>query len=158
VRALPVVVVVAVSTLFAGCPAVDLKELQFTRTKPAESDIVGTWRPTADTLKDIRGRGHYPVATHEINLRADHTFSMRNMPDWWSNGFGESHGQFESGDGTWQFEAGKDVWQIWVVRLHFPSVTTWINLYRQRPPYLIFIRVGDPNNGDAMFFERATKT
>jgi hypothetical protein len=144
--------------LVAGCPAVDLKELQFTRTKPAESDVVGTWRPTVDTLKDIRGRGHYPVATHEIILRADHTFSMRNMPDWWSNGFGESHGQFESGDGTWQLEAGKNVWQIWVIRLHFPSVTTSINLYRQRPPYLIFIRVGDPNNGDAMFFEHATKT
>jgi hypothetical protein len=84
-------------------------ELQFTRTKPLESELVGTWRPTADTLKDIRGRGHYAAATHEVVLRQDHTFSIRNMPDWWSNGFGESHGQFEAGDGTWHLEAGHDV-------------------------------------------------
>lgn len=152
------VIAFAVSWLLVGCPAVDLKELRFTRSRPAEGELIGTWRPTAATLKEIRGRGHYPPASHEIVLRDDHTFSMRNMPDWWRNGFGDSHGQFESGDGTWQVEAAKDVWQIWVLRLRFPSFTTWINLYRQRSPYLIFIRVGDPNNGEAMFFERTTKT
>jgi hypothetical protein len=157
-RCVSVATAVLVSFFIVGCPMVDWKELQFTRHKPAEADLIGTWRATAATVKDIRGRGHYPAATHEIILRGDHTFSLRNMPDWWSNGFGESHRQLESGDGTWEIEPARDVWQIWVVRLHFPSLTTWINLYRQKPPYLIFVRVGDPNNGDAMFFERATKT
>ena len=91
-RALAIAAPIALGFLVTGCPAVDWKELQFTRHKPSEQELVGTWRPTAATLKEIRGRGHYPVATHEIIVRADHTFSIRNMPDWWSNGFGESHG------------------------------------------------------------------
>jgi hypothetical protein len=145
---------VALVILFAGCPAVDWKELRFTRHKPAEHDIVGTWRATRSTVKDIRGRGHYPAASYELVLHADHTFSMHNMPDWWSNGFGESHGQLESGDGAWDLQPDKNVWQIWIVRLRFPSVTSSVNLYRQKAPYLIFVRVGDPNDGYAMFFER----
>ena len=156
-RVLSIAAAITVNCLLVGCPAVDWKELQFTRKRPSEGEIIGTWRPTADTLLDIRRRGHYPVATHEIILRADHTFTMRNMPDWWRNGFGQSHGQLESGEGTWQLESGRDVWEIWVVRLHFPSVTICINVYRQRPPYLIFVRVGDPNNGEAMFFERNSR-
>lgn len=153
-RGLFVGLTIGLALLMAGCPAVDWKEFRFTRKKPAEIDLVGTWRPTPTTLKEIRDRGHYPAATNEIILRADHTFSMRNMPDWWKNGFGESHGQLESDDGTWQLEAARDVWKIWVVGLRFRWGTTSINLYRQHAPYLIFIRVGDPNNGEAMFFER----
>ena len=146
------------SFLVIGCPAVDTKEFRFTRHKPADSAIIGTWRPTQETAREIRGRGRYPVAEYELVLRADHTFSMRNMPDWWRGGLGESHGQLESGEGRWELRADKNVWQIWVIHLQFPSGITPINLYRQRPPYLIFIRVGDPNNGDAMFFERVPKT
>jgi hypothetical protein len=144
--------------LLAGClkPRPAWRELQFTRTKPPEVDLVGTWRPTAETVKDIRDNGHYPAATHEMVLRADHTFTMRNMPDWWRNCFGQSHGQMESGDGTWDLVPAKIVWQIWIVRLRFsvPSFETTVHLYGQRSPYLIFIRVGDPDVGDAMFFER----
>ncbi len=66
---------------------IDWKEINFTRTKPEIKDIIGTWTPTADTLKDIRERGKYPEAKHELILKNDGTFSMINMPDWWSNGF-----------------------------------------------------------------------
>jgi hypothetical protein len=156
-RVISITGVIAVGFFVVGCPMVDWKEFRFTRHKPEEVDIVGTWQAAAATVKDIRGRGHYPATMHELVLRPDHTFSMRNMPDWWRGGFGESHGQLESGEGTWDLQAAHDVWQIWVVRLRFPSADTSVNLYRQRSPYLIFIRVGDPNNGDAMFFERAAK-
>ena len=156
-RVYSVAAALALCFLLVGCPMVDLKELRFTRERPAESDIVGTWRATADTATEIRGRGRYPTADYELDLRADHTFSMRNMPDWWRDGFGESHGQLESGEGTWELHAGDNVWQIWMIRLRFPSGVISVNLYRQRPPYLIFVRVGDPNSGDAMFFERVSK-
>ncbi len=157
-RVVCVTAALAAAALLAGCPAVDLKELQFTRTKPTETELVGTWRPTDNTLKEIRGRGRYPVETHEIILRADHTFSIRNMPDWWSDGFGYSHGQFESCEGTWGLGASKGPWQIWMIWVRFGPGTRSINLYRQRPPYLIFIRIGDPNNGEAMLFERGPET
>jgi hypothetical protein len=152
-RVLSFTTIIVISFLVVGCPMVDWKEFRFTRHKPEEVDIVGNWQATAATVKEIRARGHYPATRHELILRSDHTFSMRNMPDWWRGGFGESHGQLESGEGTWNLQPARDVWQIWVVRLRFPSRDTTVNVYRQRPPYLIFIRVGDPNNGDAMFFE-----
>jgi hypothetical protein len=156
-RIASLVLALAVSVAITGClrPRPVWRELHFTRSKPAETDLIGTWRPSPDTLKDIRNRGKYPAAEHELILRPDHTFSMRNMPDWWSDGFGESHGKFESGDGTWELASDKNVWQIWVLRLRFPRWSTSIHLYRQRPPYLIFVRVGDPDIGDAMFFERS---
>jgi hypothetical protein len=151
-----VAAILVVCFLLAGCPMVDLKELRFTRRQPAETEIVGTWRATAETAKEIRDRGGYPIAEHEFVFRADHTFSMRNMPDWWRDGSGNSHGQLESGEGRWELHADDNVWEIWTIRLRFPAGLTSVNLYRQRPPYLIFVRVGDPNNGDAMFFERVS--
>lgn len=153
-RVLSLASVVAFSFLLVGCPVAVWRESHFTRSKPTEADIAGTWRPTTMTLRDIRDRGHYPVATYELVLRADHTFSMRDMPDWWGNGFGESHGHLESGDGTWDLRPATNVWQIWVVRLRFPAYETSVHLYGQRPPFLIFVRVGDPDAGGAMFFER----
>jgi hypothetical protein len=148
--------------LASGCFLPTWPELQYTRTKPLETELVGSWRPTAKTISDLRRRGRYAATDHELNLRPDHTFTMRNMPDWWRNGFGESHGQFDSGNGTWELSSANNVWQIWVVWLHFSqfpgsasSGATPIHLCHQRPPYLIFIGVGDPDEGEGMLFERS---
>jgi hypothetical protein len=135
---------------------IDWKEINFTRTKPEIKDIIGTWNPTADTLKDIRQRGHYPEAKQELILKADGTFSMINMPDWWGNGFGKSNKTFESGEGKWHLAKRKNIWDIWAIELEFPAEITSVNLYRQKAPYLIFIRVGDPNDGYAMFYHRVS--
>jgi hypothetical protein len=98
---------------------------------------------------------------------------MRNMPDWWLDPEGRSQRRFDSGAGAWELEERKEVWRIWALRLNFKSFsseklirardsmvplkapwTTAVNLYGQSPPYLMFFRLGDPDNGDVMFFER----
>jgi hypothetical protein len=152
---------VLVVLLVSGCFLPTGPELHYTRRKPSEAELIGSWRPTAEAVRDIRHRGRYATTEHELTLRADHTFTMRNMPDWWRNGFGEPHGQFESGDGTWQLASDRNVWQIWVVQLHFSNfaghmaLNTSVHLYHQRPPYLIFIGVGDPDEAEGMLFERS---
>src|SRR5262249_50031885 len=90
----------AVLLLVAGCMnnGIEWSELSFTRHEPARSDIVGVWTPTEKTLRDIRKRGHYESVAHKIVLSDDGTFAMVNMPDWWTDGFGESHGKFDSGN------------------------------------------------------------
>ena len=147
----------AITFLTAGClkPRPAWRELQFTRSKPSESDILGTWRPTAETLQDIRGRGRYSAGEPALVFHADHSFDMRDMPDWWLDGFGRSHGKLETGSGRWELASADNIWQVWVVRLHFPSFETSVHLYHQHAPFLIFVRVGDPDIGDAMFFERS---
>ncbi len=153
-RVILITMALAIALLVTACPPIGSHELRFTRHKPAEAEIIGTWRATASTTKEIQKRGHYPVAAYELVFRSDRTFSMRNMPDWWRDGFGHPHGQLDSAEGTWALEPMDNVWQIWVVRLHFLSHETWVNLYRQASPYLICVRVGDPDSDDAMFFER----
>lgn len=153
---------------------VDWKELNYTKHKPLETDLIGCWIPTAESRKEILARGHYPAAEYELALNADGTFAMRNMPDWWMDASGRSQGRFHDGTGTWKLEEDKSLWRIWVLALRFESFSgerlvashdsripvkapfvMIINLYRQSAPYQIFFRIGDPNNGDAMFFERA---
>ena len=149
-----IILFIFMATLLMGCPAIDWKETNFTRSKPDTKNIVGTWIPTPDTLKYIREEGKYPEVKHELIIRADGTFSMRNMPDWWCDGFGRSNKGFESGDGNWRLEKRNNVWDIWMIQLDFPSYVTSVHLYGQKPPYHIFIesRIGDPNSGNAMFF------
>ena len=89
----------------SGCMnnGIEWSELSFTREKPNRTDVIGTWVPTAATINDLKQRGGYVISKHELVLRADGTFAMVNMPDWWSDGFGQSKKTFESGSGKWQF-------------------------------------------------------
>ena len=156
-RSISLVAVSALALLQAGCPMVDFKELRFTHQKPAESDLLGSWTPTEATVGDIQHRGHYSSEIRPLFvLRRDHTFSMQNMPDWYFDPFGESHGEVKSLEGTWQLASHKDLWTVWTIDLKEPSgvVAASINVYRRKPPYLLFFRVGDPNDGYSMLFER----
>ena len=150
---------ISVALLMSGCMnnGIQWSELTFTRHKPSLADVVGTWVPTAATLKDLRDQGSYTLSTHQLILRADGTFTMVNMPDWWSDGFGRSRKGFESGGGKWQFYQDRDPWTVWAIELDFPKgiVPNAVHLRRQKPPYLLHIQVGDPDSGHAMLFERA---
>src|SRR5262249_14445569 len=78
--------------LLSGCinNGIEWSEWSFTRTKPNPSDLVGIWAPTDATIKDMKEQGAYTISIHQLILRADGTFEMINMPDWWKDGFGGS--------------------------------------------------------------------
>jgi len=135
---------------------IEWSELSFTREKPNRTDVIGTWVPTAATINDLKQRGAYVISKHELVLRADVTFAMVNMPDWWIDGFGQSKKTFESGSGKWQFYQDHNPWTVWAIELDFPQrvVPNAIHLQRQKPPYLIHITVGDPDSGRYMLFQK----
>lgn len=143
--------------ILAGCfNAIDFKEFNFTHSKPKRENLIGVWRPDKATLDDIHKRGHYPDAKYEIILREDGTFSLRNIPDWWTfEQFGESGGKFVSFDGRWDLTAYSGPWEISLVTTNNEGYS--VNVYRQKPPYSLFLRLGDPNDGDAMIFDRVMK-
>jgi hypothetical protein len=58
-------------------------------------------------------------------------------------------------DGKWALETKNEVWDVWIIALRIGGVYRSVHLYRQKPPLAIFVRVGDPNEGNAMIFERA---
>jgi hypothetical protein len=128
-----------------------------TRRKPAQEDIVGVWSPTPACLEWMREKGGYRISTHTLTFRQDGTFKMTNMPDWWLN-FGDSNGGFYSGSGTWKIDRVSDKWAIDVQLTSFSSYQnvfgTSFGLSGQKPPYQIYVGVGDPDNADFMVFER----
>lgn len=147
-----------ISLALNGCMnnGINLSELSFTRAKPNPTDLIGTWVPTNATIADLKENGKYVISTHELTLKADGTFSMVNMPDWWRTNFGESKKGFDSGGGKWQLYADKDPWTVWAVELDFPKFTVpnAIHVTHQKSPYLLHIWVGDPDSGHAMLFEK----
>ncbi|MEO8207144.1 MAG: hypothetical protein ABI615_13265 [Chthoniobacterales bacterium] len=140
----------------AGCRPGFMAGLDFARSQPKAEDIVGVWTPDKATLRDIRERGHYASVETKIILRKDGAFSISNIPDWWSDGFGYPHGKFESSEGKWEFRAGKSLWKIWELCLITPKGNRQMMILHQKAPYSIFIYVGDPDNDDAMIFERTS--
>ena len=127
----------------------------YTAAKPNESDLVGTWVPDNDSMKDIRERGGYDIdnANTKLILRPDGGLEMLNMPDWWQDPFGRSHGTFRSDSGTWMLrEHSPGTW--WEIELTFPKAWTTTPIRREKPPYLIHFTLGDPDAGHAMTFVR----
>lgn len=124
-------------------------------TEPNKDELVGVWIPDEATLEDIRTRGKYnPTVSTKLMLRADGSFEMENMPDWWKNGFGESSGGFESNSGAWKLSgAGGACWRI---DLKVSNVGTSVGLLEHRfggqPRYVIAIILGDPDSGEKMIF------
>jgi hypothetical protein len=135
-----------------GCGA--WQELHFTKNKPKESDLIGTYEPDAKTQKLILKDGGYSSAKCQIKLNADGKIELIDMPDWWENGFGESHKKLISTNGTWKLEKIQGCWGIdW----ENENVTHGVDLIGEKPPYKIHIYVGDPDSDRFMIFERAQK-
>jgi len=147
---------VLLPTLTTACMnnGIEWSELDYTRTKPNEADLVGTWTATKETVRDIKDRGGYAKSDPKLILAADGTCAVTDMPDWWRGGFGESHREFESGQGKWQIEEDDNVVKIYVLGLELPTGHQTVHLARQKPSFQIHITLGDPDSGNYMLFER----
>ena len=136
-------------------------ELNFTRKQPSMTDIIGTWIPNQQTLDDMQKIGGYTISTHELRISSNGQFCMTNMPDWWTNGFGHSGKGFDSCGGNWKMVEDTGSLSHWVISLEVTNsagkvdfVYAGVHLVRQKSPYLIHFYRGDPDSGNAMYFER----
>jgi len=129
----------------------------FPKSRPAEGDLTGMYRPTNET-RELIAKGGYEPRTISFELRADGTCQIQNIPDWWLTG-GKPAGGFDSGSGKWRI-VQQSSW--WGLNLDFPSTTGFarpdersrtkeIYLIGQTPPYEIMITMGDPD-GSRMYF------
>jgi len=125
---------------------------------PTTSDIVGIWVPTQLSLDDMKKEGGYTISTHTLTFKDDGTFEIINMPDWWLDGFGESHKGFYSGSGKWDISSSQGEW---VIELDFDNLTgypdglnTDLSVQGHKPRY-IYTYIGDPDSGKMMTYERS---
>ena len=88
---------------FSCCVSVLLSPVPYTTTPVSKEDLVGTYHLSSATRR--RMRGSYELSTHSLELKADGTFVLTNMPDWWKTPFGISEGALDSAVGTWRVRA-----------------------------------------------------
>jgi len=115
-------------------------------------------------LDFIAKEGHYSTVAPSITLLGDGTIIITNIPDWWLTSFGKPQGGFDAGRGTWTIEKHQEWWAL-SVGFHdtegFSSINhnsgglgTQMMLVGQKPPYSIYLTVGDPDEAKGMLFER----
>lgn len=129
--------------------------------KPERGDITGTYRLSKESAKAVTDAG-YSKTDGKIVISPDGNFSMSNIPDWW-NTFGKSHGNYDSGQGKWELKKQQSWWCLFVdfeSRRDFHSkpddsgFSTTIAISGKRPPYYLFLYVGDADSGNVMIYER----
>jgi hypothetical protein len=121
--------------------------------KPEKGDLVGTWVINQPTIDFMRTRGRYDVSRPtQIVLREDDTFDLTNMPDWYDDGFGESHGELRNLLGKWSLH-NDGGWQIGLEAQRFaPLLVLREPRYASQPKYYLQIVIGDPDSGEDMIF------
>lgn len=123
--------------------------------KPKEINLIGTWKATPAALDDMHNLGHYDYVTPRIIILSDHTFTMKNIPDWVFTASGTSYKKLISGSGRWELtppdesDGGYRGWGI-----SFLPKYRWGMLMGKEPPYSLQFPLGEPDSGDVMEFEK----
>jgi len=109
--------------------------------------------PDEVTLQGMHQRGGYDTSAQtRLTLKTDGSFELVNMPDWWSNDFGESRKGFDSYAGNWT--VSKYDSKVWSLSLKSSSRTRFANLIGQSPPYRIDFIIGDADENQSMIFTK----
>ena len=138
--------------LACGVPIFD--QLNYTRKEPKKSDLLGLWVPDKSSLRVMQSEGGYDVSIQpKLILKADDTFELTTMPDWWDDGLGKSHKGFQDYFGSWRLSKYGNT-GFWNVYLKMSS-TRSVNLIGQNPPYRIEFIIGDPDSNVSMIFEKS---
>jgi len=142
----------------------------YTRTKPLKADLIGTYVLTSESMTNtaisqLKSEKGLSPGNYTLTLYADGTFKYINMPVWvgdWANGKDEwSIRSFKSGSGKWEIAVvggvgdGSKVVDVWGLDLSPAAVPgAHATLSSEKPPYTVVFGYGDPDMGDAMFYER----
>lgn len=147
----------AISALLVGCQY-DPHGNLYTTTEPHDGDIVGSYVLDRYDLPPEIVIEHRDV---EVELHADGTFSVKNVPPWeLTTPTKETFfGGLLSGTGRWEKASigtldpgGKQMWGIYLRapgdRFH-PA-----NFTGAKPPYGLIFTLGDPDSGHAVILKR----
>jgi hypothetical protein len=141
--------------LWLACRVPSLDQLNHTRTEPKKGDLLGIWLLDKSSLQVMQSEGGYDVTDQpKLILKADDTFEMVNMPDWFNNGSGKSHKALLDYSGDWRLSKYGNT-GFWNIYLKFSSQTRSANLLGQNPPYRIEFIIGDPDSNVSMIFENS---
>jgi len=146
-----VAVLLAVACMNNG---IEWSELSYTRHRPADQDMVGTWVLTEKSMKKIvKVRGYVPPPPR-FDLRPDGTGTVTNFPHWYWDADSEVHFRLVSGEGRWRIDKEKDVYTIYVLELELQDAVEQVNISKQKAPYQFHVTLGDPDSGNYLLFQK----
>jgi len=144
----------ALLVLVTACQ-MDWRSFEYTRSKPARKDIVGSWSATDKTLRDLSSTS-YAKARPMIVLGADGVVRMTDIPDAWRDfdiDWDSGTGKLETFNGRWELHQAQDWWTVSVQRTDW-GCDNCIPILGQSSPYRLFIHVGDPDAGMGYEFHK----
>lgn len=130
----------------------DPKAHEYARTKPDLEGIVGSWIVTDATVHDL-ARTRYAFARPRIELGADGTIKLTDIPDNWRDPTGAGEGALEEFVGTWLLAQEQDRWGLQLRRGDWVC-SDCVMVVGQRAPYRLVVGVGDPDAGLGYEFRR----
>ena len=145
---------IALSPVLIGTPSPILE--------PSVSELVGSYRlENAATLlyeNVLLEKGYsLPAETPILDLRSDGIFFAENMPDLIVDEL-NSVSEYVTGRGSWEINFDR-VNRRWYLHLQFSelnnksnSQTTSFRLYGQKPPYVLYYSVGDPDSHQSISY------
>lgn len=138
----------------------------YTRAKPMERTLLGKYKIRKIRLEDDLAtpiRGNDPFVT----LNADETAAFAGFP--YFDGFGHRVDCYLSGTARWSLDKDLGVGSGWQLRFENyqssspankcgPENAIWpILLLGQKPPYRLYLTIGDPDSDTGIEFERVSR-
>jgi hypothetical protein len=146
-----------------GCAVpVDFDGPPFLHSEPSVADLPGVYVPTPATEDRIE-RGGYARKQARVEIHADGTFHIENIPAWWLRASEKARGEFDSGEGKWQIaEQQKGIWGLdfMFAEPKLPGAhgarapQKHVSLRGEAPPYQLHLTYGDPDRGEFMLFRK----
>lgn len=127
----------------------------YATSQPDRSNIIGTWRLSLATRERLKN-GPYAKLEPVIDLRADGTVRMRDIPDNWTSLDGAGRGGPSTFDGDWKLFLEQGKW--WSVDLRHDQwgCSFCLAIIGNRPPHRLRLTYGDPDAGGGYEFERSS--
>lgn len=119
----------------------------YTRARPGENELAGTYIPDKNTEEYIKRRYNRSQVNTKISVTPNGRYEMVDMPWECFSKTGEWGPDLVSDKGRWQISQMGGCWEI-----AFES--RYISLCNQKPPYVIHWIIGDPDSGNALNFIR----
>lgn len=126
---------------------------------PKGADITGRYALSSSSRAMLVGKKGYTNLPEEItiDLSADGSFKITNMPDCGFEPFGEGKGIFVNAIGNWRIgdaHSWTTLLDGWPLYFASDKVNSAVVMNRASP-YRIFVIVGDPDSGENLEFETA---
>lgn len=146
--------------LFLSACQYDPYTSEYTSRRPNESDLPGEYVATVETRELIRKAGSYPACDPHLTLHTDHTFEIKDVPDWFITE-GDAGAKLVSGSGTWALQQHQQWWALGILFRQSTGQSVFkgpfgmdFMLVGAKAPYLVHMTIGDPDMGKAMQFQK----